>query len=977
MATILVVDDLSANREYLVALLGHHGHRMLEAADGSEGLVAVRRARPDLVITDILMPVMDGFEFVRQLRNDPEIQATPIVFYTAHYGARESKALVDASGVSHVLVKPVTSAEVLRVVGLALSKPVDVVSPAAAAPLTRDFDHQHLRLVTDKLSQKAGDLITANARLTALINIGAELASEGDSHKRLQGLCDSARELFDPTYVTLGMLDRNGSTLHRIVVCGDFPQNWIRPGGTVPGILGRVISERRTFRGHNPRGDPALLDLPPMHPQMKGFLAAPIATLSRVFGWICLVGNDGRVFNEEDEHLVEVLAGQVGRIYELEHEVIDRKQAELAVRVERDRAQRSLDTAEVILLALDLEGCITLVNRYACSVLGWTADELMGANWIDTCLPENIRAATRVTFAALLGGDLSVVESYVVTRSGERRLIEWRNTLLHNSSGQVTGTFSSGADITERSQATEALRTAEERTRFALESAGVGIWDIDYATGLVRFSEILEAQYGMEAGAFDGTFATFVEHIHPEDRDSVLETINTAVKSGADFALLHRTIWQDGSVHWLSGAGRIHLGNGGLAVRGVGITLDVTDRHRLEEQYGQAQKMEAIGRLAGGVAHDFNNLLTVILGHCELMMLDSGSVPDLSGIEEIQKAGTSAAGLTRQLLAFSRKQIIEPVILSLNDVVANVHDMLRRLIGEDVELSVRLQPELSLVKADRGQIEQIIMNLALNARDAMPSGGTLTIETRNVELDDNYAETHLAVTPGPYVALMVTDTGSGIRPEVRDRLFEPFFTTKAVGVGTGLGLATVHGIVTGSGGSIGVYTEIGMGTSFTVYLPRSEADGTVVRVLSNGRHTGGETILVVDDAEGLRDLTKKLLTHLGYHVLVAADAAEAVVIFESTPNIDVVVTDVVMPGASGPELTRTLIARRPGIKVIFMSGYTEEAIVHHGVIREGVSFLHKPFTSQALGLKIRELLDSDDAGVATEGHVVAKSGGSP
>ena len=420
----------------------------------------------------------------------------------------------------------------------------------------------------------------------------------------------------------------------------------------------------------------------------------------------------------------------------------------------------------------------------------------------------------------------------------------------------------------ERHRSAEALRTAEERMRFALEAADVGIWDMDYTTGVLRWSETLEAQYGLQPGTFGGTFEAFVERIHPDDRASVLETVGKAMKSGADFSIQHRSIWPDGTVRWLSGAGRILLGEHGEPVRGVGISLDVTERRTLEEQYQQAQKMEAIGRLAGGVAHDFNNLLTVILGYCELLLADlDPDDPRQADIAEIQKAGARAAGLTRQLLAFSRKQIIEPTLLDLNVVVADMRAMLGRLIGEDVKVVLGLRPELAPVKADRGQVEQIVMNLAVNARDAMPNGGTLTIETANVELDEHYAKTHLAVKPGPYVALTVTDTGTGMTPEVQARLFEPFFTTKELGKGTGLGLATVHGIVTRSGGSVNVYSEVGRGTSFKVYFPRADAAEMVVEApppVARPR-AGTQTVLVVEDADGLRELARTLLRAAGLH----------------------------------------------------------------------------------------------------------------
>lgn len=968
MATILVVDDLAANRKFLVTLLGYQGHRVLEAVDGREGLASVHAEHPDLVITDVLMPVMDGYELVKQLRLDPKTNRIPVVFYTAHYGEREARALALSSGVSDVLTKPVDSAEVLKVVRRALSGGSG--TPSDASPLmtlTKEFDREHLRLVTDKLSETAGGLRTANAQLRALINIGLELACERDSDRLLLSVCAAARDLFGATYVTIGLIDRRDGTVQRFVTCGTDAiscsvdtAHFVRRGDAVPGVLGTVVADRRTLRGDNPGGDPTSLQLPALHPEVQAYLAAPITSSAHVYGWMCLVGNEGRSFTEDDEHLVMALSGQVGRLYELEHEILERKQAASALRQERDRAQRYLGTADVIMIALDLDGRITLANRYACSVLGWTSYELLGRDWAETCLPAGARDTQRKKFRNLVGGDLSIVENAVLTRSGKERLIEWRNTVLRDDAGEIIGTFSSGTDVTERNRAVQALRTTEERMRFALEAAGVGIWDMDFTTGMLQWSEILESQHGLRPGAFGGTFAASVDRVHPEDRNAFLETMANANRSGADFSLQYRTIWPDGTVRSLSGAGRIRLGENGAPVRGVGISMDVTDRHALEAQFHQAQKMEAIGRLAGGVAHDFNNLLTAILGYCELLLTDlAPDDPRKGDITEIQKAGVSAAALTRQLLAFSRKQIIEPTMLDLNAVVTDIRAMLGRLIAEDVQIVVSLGPKLALVKADRGQVEQIVLNLAVNARDAMPTGGTLTIQTANVVLDANYGKAHLSLKPGSYVVLTVTDSGSGMTPQVQARLFEPFFTTKEVGKGTGLGLATVHGIVTRGGGSINVYSELGRGTTFEVYFPRAEADEPVVDVPPTvvRPHAGSETVLVVEDSDGLRELAKRMLERRGHKVLVAANAEEAVRLFEGNGSIDVLLTDVVMPGASGPDLTRQLLERRPSLKVIYMSGYTEEAIVHHGVLNPGVAFLHKPFSSEALGQKIREVLD--------------------
>jgi len=653
-------------------------------------------------------------------------------------------------------------------------------------------------------------------------------------------------------------------------------------------------------------------------------------------------------------------SGRVTSVSTIARNITERRQAEAAVRCERDRAQRYLDTAEVIILSLDTSGRITLVNRYGCSLLGWSADELLGRPFIDTCVPAAIRDDTKRRLGGVLAGpDSSIVENAIVTRSGEERLIEWRNHLLRDAEGRVVATLSSGTDITDRTTAVEAVRQAEERMRFALRYANVGIWDMDYTSGKLRWTDAMEAQYGLSPGTFNGTLEGFVERIHPDDRVSVLETIAKAMASGADFTVANRSVWPDGKVRWLNGAGRILLGEGGAPVRGVGISQDVTERRSLEEQYQQAQKMEAVGQLAAGVAHDFNNLLTVILGFCDLLLPDFDPADRRhADIAEIQKAGTRAARLTRQLLAFSRKEIIEPKLLDLNVIVADIRRLLERLIGEDVRVVLVSAGAVAPVLCDQGQVEQIIVNLAVNARDAMPSGGTLTIETATVELRDDVANNHGGMKAGRYVALTVTDTGTGMSPEVQARLFEPFFTTKGAGKGTGLGLATVHGIVTRCGGHLKVVSEVGRGTSFTAYFLPAEAAWPIAAAPAPAvrPRAGVQTILVVEDEEGLRQLTRRLLVRQGYTVLVAANADEASLLFEENPSIDLLLTDVVMPGASGPELVTRLVERRPALKVIYMSGYTDDAIVHHGVLDPGIAFVHKPFTSESLGQKIREVL---------------------
>lgn len=380
------------------------------------------------------------------------------------------------------------------------------------------------------------------------------------------------------------------------------------------------------------------------------------------------------------------------------------------------------------------------------------------------------------------------------------------------------------------------------------------------------------------------------------------------------------------------------------------------------EQLRQAQKMEAVGRLAGGIAHDFNNLLTVITGYSDLMLRKMEPGSEFRGkVEEVKKAGDRAAGLTRQLLAFSRKQILQPKIIDLNEIVVDTFKMLQRLIGEDVELLMIPQSKIGKVKADPGQVEQILMNLAVNARDAMSIGGKLTIKTSNVHLDHGYTMQHVAVQPGDYVLLSVSDTGCGMDAETRERIFEPFFTTKELGKGTGLGLSTVYGIVKQSGGHIWVYSEIGHGTTFKIYLPREDAAENPFALSEEPERsiTGTETVLLVEDEGAVRQMTKQVLVELGYQVIEAENGPEAIRLNAvHNSEIDLLLTDVVMPRMSGRELADQLTAERPDLRVLYTSGYTEDAIIHHGVLDDGMAFLEKPFTPELVALKVREVLDT-------------------
>jgi PAS domain S-box-containing protein len=397
-----------------------------------------------------------------------------------------------------------------------------------------------------------------------------------------------------------------------------------------------------------------------------------------------------------------------------------------------------------------------------------------------------------------------------------------------------------------------------------------------------------------------------------------------------------------------------------LSGRHLSVLRDVTEQRRLEDQLQQAQKMEAIGRLAGGIAHDFNNLLTAIIGYAEL--LEDGLRPADPRQEEvaaIRSAADRAAALTGQLLAFGRRQLLRIQVVDLTEVVREIESLLRRILGEQLTLRTHLDPATGRVRADPSQLEQVVMNLAVNARDAMTGGGDLTIETSNVELDETYARAHLDVTPGRYVLLAVSDTGHGMDAQTRSRLFEPFFTTKAQGQGTGLGLATVYGIVKQSGGHIWVYSEPGQGTTFKIYLPYVDetAEPLPARPLDEPAERGHETVLVVEDDESVRGLIVLVLGRLGYTVAASADPEQALLLARDLSSLDILLSDVVLPKMSGRDLAARVLAMHPGAGVLYVSGYTENAIVHHGVIDPGVPFLQKPFTPQALAARVRGVLE--------------------
>jgi two-component system cell cycle sensor histidine kinase/response regulator CckA len=516
-------------------------------------------------------------------------------------------------------------------------------------------------------------------------------------------------------------------------------------------------------------------------------------------------------------------------------------------------------------------------------------------------------------------------------------------------------------DLTERRRAEEDLRAAQERLQRVVAASGAVLFELSLTEQEVRLDWISDNVTRIlgytvaEAHAPDW----WSGNVHPEDRKRFgNRPSRDGYRNGsAEYRFRHR----DGRYRWVREEQRVGSDASGQAVEVVGAWLDITDWRQLEQQFHQSQKLEAIGQLAGGVAHDFNNLLTVILGETEHLLSRPAPRPgsERESLDEIRNAAERAAQLTRQLLTFSRRQLIAPTSVDLNDIVTGIDKMLRRLIGENVQMTLRLEPQLRKAVADRGQIEQVCVNLVVNARDAMPDGGALTVETANVSLDASYAEVHQGVTAGDYAMLAVSDTGHGMSDEVKAHLFEPFFTTKESGKGTGLGLATCYAIARQFGGHIGAYSEVGVGTTIRFYLPSvAAAVGEAETVSLRTRRGGNETILLVEDEEQVRRVAARILRKLGYTVHEVPDGEEAIVFLKARPDrVDLVLTDVVLPGIGGRVLAEHVALLRPGTRILFTSGYSDDVMLQHRLLGEKIALVQKPFAADSLAERVRDVLD--------------------
>jgi PAS domain S-box-containing protein len=674
---------------------------------------------------------------------------------------------------------------------------------------------------------------------------------------------------------------------------------------------------------------------------------------------------DGRVLDVECSVTFQDTEG--GHFVCFLRDITERKRTEQSLRESEERFRKLLEMAPLPLAFVTEDGAITFRNQRFVSVFGYTAEDVPTVSeWWQRAYPDpeyrqwaidTWETVVRVSIAE--GRDIKPTEANITCKNGEVRIVEVSGITMGD---KVLATF---IDVTERKRTEQSLRESEQRFRNVVESAPVGMFiDTD---GLFRYlNPAALALFGAEQ-AEQIVGQTVLERIHPDSRTAASERARQVAEERKPVPFLEeRYLRLDGTeldVEVTAIPFSFQERNGAIV-----FARDISERKReedkrkvLEQQLLHALKMKAVGRLAGGVAHDFNNLLTVIQGYTE-MLQDAlpTHAPLRRNTQEILKAADRAASLTRQLLAFGRKQILCPVVLDLNSLIDETSKMLERIIGEDIEVQVRPADPLWAIEADSDQIVQVLMNLCVNARDAMPQGGTLTIATENVTINEAHTgEAPPFVVPGQYVSVSVADTGIGISKEVQEQIFEPFFTTKTSPTGTGLGLATVYGIVKQSGGNVWVDSELGQGARFTVYLPRVRGAISTESSPEAGACLGGtETILVAEDEESLRNAVCEFLQSLGYKILAAGSGQQALSLAAQVEEpIDLLITDLVMPKISGRELSQVLGSLRLGLKTIYMSGHTEDAVLRHGIHELGNAFLQKPFSLRRLARQVRDTLD--------------------
>ncbi len=922
---VLIADDDETHRRLLSASLARAGYETMEAVDGVDALEKLRSGGFDAVISDILMPRMDGYRLGYEVRRSKDLENTRIIVYSRTYASLADERMALRAGADRFVRNPVGAEAILlalREATRARRQRREIVPPEAELARSREYSEVLV-----------GRLEAANRKLEAS---SKRLAR---ANEKIRGSEERVRLLLDSTAEGIYGLDLDGN----FTFCNATGLTMLGYAGA-----GELLGRNAHALVHHTRADGESYPM-----DESGVFRALRENRSSHAEEEILWRADGTSFSAESwSYPVRKDGALVGTVVTF-LDITERKQAGEAIR----NLAAIVESSDDAIIGKTLDGTITTWNVGAERLYGWTSSEAIGQS-VGLQIPPDRRDEMRVIMEKIRRGEsIKHLETVRLRKNGNRVEVSLTVSSIHGAAGEVVGASSIARDITERKRAEKELRKSEERFRRLFDSNTIGIVIADLSGNSLEANDVYLDMLGFTreellAGKIRWNELTPEEHLW-RDQNAVEQLQRTGVASPWEKELFRK----DGSrVPVLIGIAMLKASEGSC----IAYIVNLTERRRLEQQFLQAQKMEAVGKLAGGVAHDFNNLLTVILGYSDILAAKLRSKSLLFGeLDEIRSAGERAASLTRQLLAFSRQQVLERKVLDVNDLISGIEKMLRRLIGEDVALVTVLSPALRHVFGDAGQLGQVIMNLAVNARDAMPRGGRLTIETANVELDEAYAHEHVTVRPGSYVMIAISDDGGGMTAETLAHMFEPFFTTKGLGKGTGLGLATVYGIVKQSGGYIWVYSEVGKGTTFKVYLPPAGevADAEPVPASEPISLDGSETVFLVEDEESVRALSRSVLKRHGYTVLEAASGKAALDVARQYPlPIHLLLTDVVMPEMGGSDLASQLEALRPGMRVLYMSGYTDDTVFRHGILEKGRAFLQKPFTPDTLARKVREAL---------------------
>jgi PAS domain S-box-containing protein len=701
------------------------------------------------------------------------------------------------------------------------------------------------------------------------------------------------------------------------------------------------------------------------------YLVPFVAVAPFVLGWIHLVGRRAEWYEPAVGAAVLTIATTVLFAFlvlkyalRLDRSEERRHSAERVLRESSEFNTQIVASAQEGIVVVDEHRRCVLWNPFMERLTGIRAQDVVGKPLNEATsfgVLSELDSMERALAGDHVEGDVERSDPY-----GNSAWLLVTHTPLKNADGGIRGAIIIIHDITELKRAEEALRESQKRTSAALAALGVGVWEVDLDTREVVWTENASPLLASSPDAIR-TLADIVERMHPDDRDDASSAMERAIAGKNGFDVESRVVLPDGGIRWMRSAGRIIADPAGTHERLIGVTVDVTGRHVLEAQFLQAQKMEAVGQLAGGVAHDFNNLLTAILGYAALVKEGMSDPGRRRNVDEVVKAATRATALTRQLLAFSRQEVPEVTVLNANDVVTDLLDMLRRLIGEHMTLTTNLADDVHSIRTDRGQLEQVVVNLVVNARDAMPKGGSIQITTSNVHLDSGSTVHGSQMPPGDYLMLAIADSGVGMSEEVRKQLFKPFFTTKDRGKGTGLGLATVHGIVSGAHGYIAVESEVGKGSTFRVYLPRvvepaGEPLAPSVEPAALAVDYPRSSVLIVEDEEAVRYLSRVILERAGHRVYEASTPDQAESLLSDVGQVDVLVADVMLPGGRGPDLFERLRTKNPSLRVVFMSGYLDEDVLEGAQFDPAMRFIQKPFAAEALLGSVATLLDAAGSG---------------